>query len=299
VSLRVSSGCLVLISFVTSTANSKQSSCDESRSLSSNCFTSAKRKQLHSFVTTLNTHLPAKLCSSLVSVRPHLNLISNHRRRSGPRGSVPQCVFLLFCLILSCSAATSTLTGMGTCWQSDKNANTYPTTSHQHDIGVAPIDALHAISNENSKAGTHPSQSTGEVCEGSFTRNSGIPLDSTQARESLTVLLLLALFFRSLLASLLPKSPIRSASLLTPYFAVPVPPIARVYSVYLCLLSYPRIPVASHPRSLLAATASLHQSCKSVSLAPLPYDLTPLPRFNYSTRSSLPYTDQPHLSSCP
>jgi hypothetical protein len=106
-------------------------------------------------------------------------------------------------------------------------------------------------------------------------------------------------FFRSLLASLLPKSPIRSTSLLTSYFAVPVPPIALVYSVYLCLLSYPRIHVASHPRSLLAATASLHQSCKSVTLAPLPYDLTPLPRFNYSTRSSLSYTDQPHLSSRP
>jgi hypothetical protein len=270
------------------------------RSLSSNCFTSAKQRQLHSFVTTLNIHLPAKLCSCLISVRPRLNLISNHRRRSGPRGSVPQCVFLLSCLILSCSSATSTLTGMETCWQSDKNATTDPTTSHQHDIGVAPIDALHAISNETSKAGTHPSQSRDEACEGSFTRNSGRPLDSTQARESLTVLLLLAFFFfRSLLASLLPKSPIRSTSLLTPYFAVPVPPIARVYSVYLCLLSYPRIPVASHPRSLLAATASLHQSCKSVSLAPLPYDLTPLPRFNYSTRSSLSYTDQPHLSSCP
>jgi hypothetical protein len=97
-------------------------------------------------------------------------------------------------------------------------------------------------------------------------------------------------FFRSLLASSLPKSPIRSASLHTPYFAVPVPPIACVYSIYLCLLLYPRIPVASHPRSLLAAAASLHQSCKSVSLAPLPYDLTPLPRFNYSTRSSLSYT---------
>jgi hypothetical protein len=71
-------------------------------------------------------------------------------------------------------------------------------------------------------------------------------------------------FFRSLLASLLPKSPIRPASLHTPYFAVLVPPIARVYSVYLCLLSYPRIPVASHPRSFLAATASL-QSIMQVS----------------------------------
>ena len=134
-------------------------------------------------MTTLNTHLPAKLCSCLVSVRPRLNLISNHRRRSGLRGSVAQCVFLLSCLILSCSAATSTLTGMRTCWQSDKNATTDPTTSHQHDIGVAPIDALHAISNETSKAGTHPSQSTDEACEGSFTRNSGRPLNSTQARE--------------------------------------------------------------------------------------------------------------------
>jgi hypothetical protein len=252
-------------------------------------------------VTTLNTHLPAKLCSCLVSVRPRLNLISNHRRRSGPRGSVAQCEILLSCLINGCSAATSTLTGMETCWQSDENATTDPTTSHQHGIGVAPIDALHSISNEASRAGIHLSQSTDEACEGSFTRNSGRPLDSTQARESLTVLLLLAFFFRSLLASLLPKSPIRSTSLLTPYFAVPVPPIARVYSVtlYLCLLSYPRIPVASHPCSLLAATASLHQSCKSVSLAPRPYDLTPLPRFNYSTRSSLSYTDQPCLSSCP
>jgi hypothetical protein len=115
---------------------------------------------------------------------------------------VAQCEFLLSCLINGCSAATSTLTGMGTCWQSDKNANTHPTTSHQHDIGVAPIDALHAISNETSKAGTQPSQSTDEACEGSFTRNSGRPLDSTQARESLTVLLLLAFFFLSLFACL-------------------------------------------------------------------------------------------------
>ena len=250
-------------------------------------------------MTTLNTHLPAKLCSCLVSVRPRLNLISNHRRRSGLRGSVAQCVFLLSCLILSCSAATSTLTGMRTCWQSDTNATTHPTTSHQPDIGVAPIDALHAISNETSKAGTHPSQSTDEACEGSFTRNSGRPLDSTQARESLTVLLLLAFFFSLFACLFTSRFPIRSTSLLTPYFAVPVPPIARVYSVYLCLLSYPRIPVASHPRSLLAATASLHQSCKSASLAPLQYDLTPLPRFNYIARSSLSYTDQPHLSSCP
>jgi hypothetical protein len=117
-------------------------------------------------------------------VRPRLNLISNHRRRSGPRGSVPQCVFLLSCLILSCSAATSTLTGMETCWQSDKNATTDPTTSHQHDISVAPLDALDAISKETSKAGTHPSQSTDEACEGSFIRSSGRPLNSTQTRES-------------------------------------------------------------------------------------------------------------------
>jgi hypothetical protein len=102
-------------------------------------------------------------------------------------GSVAQCEFLLSCLIKGCSAATSTLTGMETCWQSDKNATTDPTTSHQHDIGVALIDALHAISNETSKAGTHPSQSPGEACEGLFTRNSGRPLYSTQARESLTV----------------------------------------------------------------------------------------------------------------
>jgi hypothetical protein len=187
VSLRVSSCCLVLISFVTNTANSEQSSCDESRSPSGNCFTSGKRRQLHSFVTTLNTHFLAKLRSCLVSVRPRLNLISNHRRRSGPRGSVTQREFLVSHSIQYCSAATGTLTGMGTCWQSDKNATTDPTTSHQHDIGVAPMDALHAISNETSKAGTHPSQSTGEACEGSFTRNSGRPLDSTQARESLTV----------------------------------------------------------------------------------------------------------------
>ena len=73
---------------------------------------------------------------------------------------------------------------METCWQSDKNATTDPTTSHQHDISVAPLDALDAISKETSKAGTHPSQSTDEACEGSFTRNSGRPLDSTQARES-------------------------------------------------------------------------------------------------------------------
>ena len=135
-------------------------------------------------MTTLNTHLPAKLRSCLVSVRPRLNLISNHRRRSGPRGSVTQCEFLFSYLIQYCSAATGTLTGMGTCWQSDKNATTDPTTSHQHDIGVAPIDALHAFSNETSKAGTHPSPSTDEAYKGSSTRNNGRPLNSTHARQS-------------------------------------------------------------------------------------------------------------------
>jgi hypothetical protein len=56
--------------------------------------------------------------------------------------------------------------------------------SHQHDISVAPLDALDAISKETSKAGTHPSQSTDEACEGSFIRSSGRPLTSTQARQS-------------------------------------------------------------------------------------------------------------------
>jgi hypothetical protein len=136
-----------------------------------------------------------------------LNLFSNHRRRSGPRGSVTQREFLFSYLIQYCSAATGTLTGMRTCWQSDKNATTDPTTSHQHDIGVAPIDALHATSNETSRAGTHPSQSTYEACEGSFTRNSGRPLDSTQARESLTVLLLLAFIFFALCLPLYFQNP--------------------------------------------------------------------------------------------
>jgi hypothetical protein len=124
---------------------------------------------------------------------------------------VTQREFLFSYLIQYCSAATGTLTGMGTCWQSDRNATTDPTTSHQHDIGVAPIDALHAISNETSKAGTHPSQSTDqstdEACEGSFTRNSGRPLNSAQARESLTVLLLLAFFFFALCLPLYFQNP--------------------------------------------------------------------------------------------
>jgi hypothetical protein len=194
VSVRVFSCRVGLISFAASAPNSQQPSYDDLRSPSGNCFTSAKRRQLHSFVTTLNKHVPAKRCSCLVCVRPRLNLISNHRRRSGPTGSVAQREFLS-CLIQCCSAATSTLKGVGAHWQSDENATMDPSMSHQDAIDVALIDALHAISNETSKAGTHPSQSTHEACEGSFTRNSGRPLDSMHVRESLTVLLLLAFFF--------------------------------------------------------------------------------------------------------
>ena len=157
-SVRASSCRVGLFSFAASAPNSQQPSYDDLRSPSGSCFTSAKRRQLHSFVTTLNKHVPAKRCSCLVCVRPRLNLISNQRRRSGPRGSVTQREFLFSYLIQYCSAATGTLTGMRTCWQSDKNATTDPMTSHQHDIGVAPIDALHAISDETSKADTHPSQ---------------------------------------------------------------------------------------------------------------------------------------------
>jgi hypothetical protein len=91
---------------------------------------------------------------------------------------VAQREFLLSCLIRCCSAATGALASMGACWQYDKAATTDPSTPHQHDIGVAPIDAPHAFSNETSKAGTHPSPSTDEACEGSSTRNSGRPLDS-------------------------------------------------------------------------------------------------------------------------
>jgi hypothetical protein len=56
--------------------------------------------------------------------------------------------------------------------------------SHQDAIDVALIDALHAFSNETSKAGIHLSQSTDEACEGSFTRDSGRTLNSTQTCES-------------------------------------------------------------------------------------------------------------------
>jgi len=296
VSIPVSRCCVGLISFVASTANSKQSSCDESRSLSSNCSTSAKRRQLHSFVTTFNTHLPAKLCSCLVSVWPRLNLIINHRRRSGPRGSVAQCVFLLSCLILFCSAATSTLTGMGTCWQSDKNATTDPMTSHQHDIGVAPIDALHAISDETSKADTHPSQGNRRSLRRFIHREQWQTFEFGAGTRIAYRLTSSRVFFFSLFACLF-TSKIPHSLHLSAYFIF----CRSCPSDRPCLfcISYPRIHVASHPRSLLAATASLHQSCKSVSLAPLPYDLTPLPRFNYSTRSSFSYTDQPHLSSRP
>ena len=195
-----------MISFAASAPNSQQPSYDDLRSPSGNCFTSAKRRQLHSFVTTLNKHVPAKRCSCLVCVRPRLNLISNHRRRSGPTGSVAQREFLS-CLIQCCSAATSTLKGVGAHWQSDENATMDPSMSHQDAIDVALIDALHAISNETSKAGTHPSQSTDEACEGSFTRNSGRPLNSAQARESLTVLLLLAFFFFALCLPLYFQNP--------------------------------------------------------------------------------------------
>ena len=114
-----------------------------------------------------------------------MNLISNQRRRSGLRGSVVQREFLLSCLILSCSAATSTLTDMGTYCQSDKNATTDLTTSHRDDVSVAPIDALRAFSNETSKPGIHPNRITGEACEASFTRNSDRLLNLTQARQSI------------------------------------------------------------------------------------------------------------------
>jgi hypothetical protein len=73
---------------------------------------------------------------------------------------------------------------MGAHWQSDENATTDPSMSHQDAIDVALIDALHAFSNETSKTGTHPNPSTDEACEGSFIRDSGRPLNSTQARES-------------------------------------------------------------------------------------------------------------------
>lgn len=92
--------------------------------------------------------------------------------------------FLLSHLIQCRSAATGMMTGMGTCWQYDKNATTGPTTSHQNAIDVALLDALHALSDETSKAGTHYDPSTDEAYQGSSTRNSGRPLSSTQARES-------------------------------------------------------------------------------------------------------------------
>lgn len=124
-------------------------------------------------------------CSCLICARPCLNLISNQRRRSGPRGSVAQREFLLSCTIQQCRfAATSTFTGMGTCGQPNKDATTDPTTSHQDAIDVALVDALHAFSNETSKASTYPDPSTDRAYEGPSTRNSGRPLNSTQARES-------------------------------------------------------------------------------------------------------------------
>jgi hypothetical protein len=73
---------------------------------------------------------------------------------------------------------------MGAYWQSGKDATTDSSTPHQDDIDVALLDALHAFSNETSKAGTHPSPSTDEAYEGSSTRNNGRPLNSTHARQS-------------------------------------------------------------------------------------------------------------------
>jgi hypothetical protein len=111
-------------------------------------------------------------------------LISNQRRRSGTRGSAVQCEFLLSCLIQCRSAATSTLISMGTCWQPHKHATMDPTTPHQDAIEVALIDALHAFRNETSKASTYPNPSTDRAYEGPSTRDSGRPLNSAQARES-------------------------------------------------------------------------------------------------------------------
>ena len=76
------------------------------------------------------------------------------------------------------------LASMGACWQYYKDTTTDPLTPHQDAIDVALLDALHAFRNEISKTGIHPNPSTDEAWEGSFNRDTGRPLKSTQARES-------------------------------------------------------------------------------------------------------------------
>jgi hypothetical protein len=74
---------------------------------------------------------------------------------------------------------------MGAYWQSDENATTNPSMSPKEAVHVAPIDALHAFSNETGKTGTHFSPSKDEACEGLSNSNNGRPSNSTHARESL------------------------------------------------------------------------------------------------------------------